>query len=360
MSISYADFPYPLVCQPLYKPKIWGGRQLADILGKELPDDPRIGEAWEVSDMPEGASAVANGPLAGQSLRDVLAQWGREILGVDGAETLADQGHPSEIGFPILVKFIDAQEDLSIQVHPSRDDCRSQFPTERSKDETWIVIHAEPGGRVFHGFNPGVDAAELQQRLDDDSVLAALRSVEVQAGDIIQIQSGTVHAMCRGLVILEIQDPSVSTFRLYDYGRLGDNGHPRELHIHQAQQVLRYDMEKPLLHPNRRKYSWGWHETVIDCASYRIERFEARGLLAWSVNPRTYQVLIPIAGAGTLTGGSETVDLIPGRTLLLPAHLGNVRIASREGAQFILAGAPGPMLMDAAVTPGVSAGNSSQ
>ena len=339
MSEIFGDHPYPLLCAPVFKPKIWGGRRMEAFYEKNLPCGT-IGESWEVADLPEGHSTIANGPLAGRSLHEVIAQWGAE-------HNLLGDAWP-EGPFPLLVKIIDAHQDISIQVHPGEEDCLERYPNCRGKDECWVVLRAEPGARMFHGFQPGVDREAFLKSLEAGNPAGCLRDIEVAPGDTLRIAPGTVHALGKGIMILEIQQPSDTTFRIYDYDRPGDDGQPRALHIPEALSVMQFDTGSAVLTPRAKAHPWGQHEVVVDCPAYRVERLEAKGLLGWNVDSRSFQILFVLSGYATLTGGDETLSLRPGQTVILPANLDKVRLKCQKSTQLVLAGAPGVPLLSAA------------
>jgi len=221
--------PYPLIFDPILKPKVWGGRFLAQ-LGKSLPADATIGESWELADLPssipEGRSVIANGSLAGWSLREAIGEHEKQIM---GAGSLTSDG-----GFPLLIKFLDAREDLSVQVHPSEEYVR-EHPESHLKSEAWVVIAAEPGATIYRGVKPEVTAEQFALHIDSGTVVDDLIAVPAKIGECHYLPSGTCHALGAGIVVAEIQTPSDTTFRVYDWGRTG-----RELHVAQALQCIKF------------------------------------------------------------------------------------------------------------------------
>ena len=228
--------PYPLVFAPVVLEKIWGGRRL-ERLGKSLPTPQgRYGESWEVADLAStsasgaggGAvrSIIANGPLAGRTLGDAVARWGSRLIGSAGG---AGDGHGTGPGaaFPLLVKFLDASENLSVQVHPSPAFLK-RHPERGAhlKTESWYIVDAEPGAKLYTGLRPGLTRAQLEAHIRDGSLVNDLLSVPAVPGECHTLPSGTVHALGAGVLVAEVQTPSDTTFRVFDWGRTG-----RELHI---------------------------------------------------------------------------------------------------------------------------------
>lgn len=324
---------YPLLCEPVLKERIWGGRALGVRFGKATPDGVTIGESWEVADLPEGTSRIANGPLAGRTLTELQAEQG---------VALAGSAWPAG-RFPLLVKLLDAAQDLSVQVHPSAADCARWFPGHHSKDETWVVVDTAPGARVIHGVRPGTRSHQFERHAREGTILRCLREQPVVAGMALRIAPGVVHALGAGVMVLEIQQPSDSTFRLHDYGR------GRQLHLDEALRVTRLDLSvEPLLHIRSTGHAWGRHDLVVDVPAYRIERLHAADPLAWQVSPRTAQAVTCLAGGGALRGARVGVELTAGATCLLPAGLGEVWFAPAAPSVMVLAGASGEPLCEPA------------
>lgn len=234
--------PYVLTFAPILKAKVWGGRRLAR-LGKALPPGVDVGESWEIADLASTSagggggdaarSVIMNGPLEGKTLHEAMELWGWRLLG---------ESSPSEAGgFPLLVKFLDAREHLSVQVHPSPDYARAH-PEAHLKTECWYVVDAEPGSVIYKGVNPGVTRADIERALrtgQGEGVVELLDAVPAVVGECHNLPSGTVHALGAGVLVAEVQTPSDTTFRVYDwaaeYGRAG-----RELHVEQALACIDY------------------------------------------------------------------------------------------------------------------------
>jgi mannose-6-phosphate isomerase len=227
---------YPLTFQPLFKERVWGGRNLERLYRKALPPGVPIGESWEITDRPEAASVVANGPLAGKDLRWLMEQHSKELLGL---------AHSQNGRFPLLIKLLDAQEKLSLQVHPPAR-VAARLGGE-PKTELWYIADARPGAELYAGLRRGVTRAEFEWKIKEGSVADCFHHVPVNAGDVMFLPSGRVHAIGAGLVIFEIQQNSDTTFRVFDWNRPGLDGRPRELHVEQSLQCIDFnDFEPPL------------------------------------------------------------------------------------------------------------------
>jgi mannose-6-phosphate isomerase len=215
--------PAILHFSPIYKDKIWGGRKLETLFSRKIPAG-EIGESWEISDYGDDRSVVAQGPWKGRDFRSIYKMYPREVLG-SGMEGLP---------FPLLVKLIDAKEKLSVQVHPSDEYARKKDPIHSGKKEAWIVLQADPGAKLVVGFSKTTNREEYAELIQKNQAESVLQEILVSPGDGFLLEPGTVHAIGAGLVLLEIQQSSDSTYRVYDYGR------PRELHLEKALDVLNF------------------------------------------------------------------------------------------------------------------------
>lgn len=213
----------PLQFSAIYQERVWGGRGLTRHLGRTLPAGGPIGESWEIVDRPEAQSIVAAGPWAGRTLREVITAHATEFMG---------PRWPAARPFPILVKWLDCSDRLSLQVHPPASIAAGLGG--EPKTENWYIAHAEPGAAVLAGLTPGVDAAKFRAALGDGTAEQLVHRLPTQAGDSLLIHSGVMHAIDAGNLILEIQQNSDTTYRVYDWGRVGLDGKPRALHIEQS------------------------------------------------------------------------------------------------------------------------------
>jgi mannose-6-phosphate isomerase len=293
---------YPLKLVPVFKQRIWGGRKLEEVFGKTLPPGEKIGESWEIADLPEGQSTIARGPLAGQTLSDVVRQHAQELAGT--------RDFPER--FPLLVKFLDAQDVLSVQVHPNAETCRRMGKGD-PKTECWYIIQAEPGAVIYKGLKQEVTKEQFAKGIKDGTAADLLAVVPVKAGECHFIPAGTVHSLGAGLLIAEVQTPSDTTYRVFDWNRVDDAGKSRPLHIAEALESIHFDVtpdELPVTTVGR----------LVDCEFFKVdkghqarhgERFLSRGCL---------RVLIVLTGGGTiLSREAEPVEFKAGDSLVIPA-----------------------------------------
>src|SRR5262245_7164495 len=215
---------YPLTFHAVLKRYLWGGRRLGSVLGKPIGEGSDYAESWEIADHAQGQSIVAQGPLVGTTLHDLVASRRDELLG----------RHAPQSRFPLLFKFLDCQRDLSVQVHPDDAAAARLDPPDLGKTEAWLILDAQPGSRVYAGLKAGVDRADLEREVKRGQVVPCLSRFEPQGGDCIFIPAGTVHALGAGLLVAEIQQASDTTYRLFDWNRVGPDGRPRPLHVEQA------------------------------------------------------------------------------------------------------------------------------
>ncbi len=312
--------PYPLVFKPILKQKVWGGRRLAQ-LGKPLPPEATIGESWELADLPQtipdGRSVITNGPLAGRTLHEVIGDHKQPVM---GAATLTD-----ESGFPLLIKFLDACENLSVQVHPSDDYVRKN-PQTHLKSEAWVVIAAEPGAVIYRGVKPQVTAEQFAAHIETGKVVDDLIAVPVKTGECWYLPSGTCHALGAGIMVAEIQTPSDTTFRVYDWGRTG-----RELHVSQALACIHFGEQTEETDPPGLPVQAAGMKTtpLLKTKRFVIERLEAFTdavlPVVTSGLPVVWMILNGRAQVAAYHGSSDSIDVdLPiGTTALMPAALEN-------------------------------------
>jgi mannose-6-phosphate isomerase len=316
---------YPLTFQPIFKQRVWGGRNLERLYQKPLPPDQRIGESWEITDRPEGVSLIANGPLAGKNLRWLMEQHRQDVLGAQAATTGP---------FPLLVKILDAQETLSVQVHPP-DAVAAQLGGE-SKTEIWYITDATPQAELFVGLKPGVTRADFERRIKDGTVAEALHHFLVKAGDAMFLPSGRLHAIGGGNVLFEIQQNSDTTYRVFDWNRVGLDGKPRELHIAQSLASIDFNDFAPSLIAS--KYSR--NETfkvryLVDDPLFRVDACQVKRGRRFHLRSASAQVLGLLRGRLAIVHGDTTLTLKAGEFCLLPACLGRVTLTAELQTEFL-------------------------
>ena len=306
------DTLHPLRFEPILKRLIWGGRRLGTVLGKPIGDGSQYAESWEISDHRADVSRVAEGPLAGSDLRALIRDHGTNLFG--SAVGPRDQ-------FPLLVKFIDAHQDLSVQVHPD-DDRGRRLANDNGKTETWVILHAEPGSRIYAGLRPGVTPESMARALSDGTVADLLHSFPAKAGDCILIPAGIVHAIGAGVMLAEVQQMSDATFRLHDWGRVGPDGQPRALHIAESLESIDYAAGpvSPLV-TEPEAIDGGTRETLSRSEFFALERLELTGPTAIGSADR-FTIVIGLGGAASIGFDGAQVRVGLGDTVLLPAALG--------------------------------------
>lgn len=290
---------YPLCFTPVFKERIWGGQRLRQWF-PDCPEGVPFGEAWVLSDHPEGPTAIANGPYEGRYLHEVMQLEPAWFQGIQ------------EERFPLLVKVIDAADDLSIQVHPD-DAYGYAHAGERGKTECWWVLRAEPGAHIVYGHTAG-SRLEFEQRVARGEWSELLRTVPVQAGDFVFVPAGKLHALGRGVMVLEIQQSSDTTYRVYDYDRVDKEGKRRPLHLQDALNVIRYpDLE---VKDERRPLERPAGEHLVTCPYFSVDRWDIAGRETFAGQPLS--ILSVAAGHGTLRHESGFIDLRPGTQVLIP------------------------------------------
>lgn len=295
-----------LKLRPSCKDYLWGGRRLIEEYGKEYEGEV-LAETWELSCHPAGPSFIANGKYAGKTLQQFIETEGKEVLGKN-CRRFRD--------FPILTKFIDARDNLSIQVHP---DNRYALKNEGEygKTEMWYVMDAGEDAFLYYGFKKEISTEEFAERIEKDTLLEVLNAVPVQKGDVLFIESGTIHAIGKNILIAEIQQNSNVTYRVYDYGRVGKDGKKRDLHIEKALAVTN---RVPMI---RDKNSY---PHIADCDYFTVDKLNLDGCvmkkMEGNVSDVSFASILMLGGEGKITSGSETVSFCKGDSFFLPAGSG--------------------------------------
>lgn len=306
---------YPLLMDAFVRDALWGGTRIASFFGRDIPL-PRCAETWEISSRPEGPSRVANGPLAGRPLAEAL-----KAFGIDSP-------------FPLLFKLIDANDTLSVQVHP--DDASAARHGGEAKTEMWTILHAEPDAALYVGLREGVDRARLLEALEAGRLQDCLNRIPVQAGDAVLIPGGTVHAIGAGCLLYEVQQNSDTTYRLFDWNRKDDQGRPRPLHVEQALAVIDWDQGAPeIARPNT------GDDPCIPILHHRYFRMDRQRIApgeALRLDPGAdaFLAIFVVNGAVEIEGGGEQVTVPRGRSALLPGGAASGRALNDRPAEVLL------------------------
>ncbi len=311
---------YPLKFRPIIKERIWGGNRLKTLLNKDVQGIENSGESWELSCVKDNVSIIANGSLAGMALDEAIEKYKEELVGDIYRECGKD--------FPLLIKFIDAQDDLSVQVHPD-DALAHEVHNCKGKTEMWVVMEAEKGSKLISGFKQKTDPNDYKRLLDTGEFLDRLCATEVKRGDAIFVPAGRIHAIGKGIVIAEIQQTSDVTYRVYDYKRRDKNGNERELHVDLAQRAINFeDLDSGFCNyqpVDKRRVE------VVECPYFKTGFLKLSGNLTRDYSAeRNCVILICISGSGEVDG----VTFSRGTTLLVPAVTEKMEIRT-EGCEFI-------------------------
>jgi mannose-6-phosphate isomerase len=306
---------YPLKFTKVLKEKVWGGREFESFFGQSLPAGKTFGESWEVSAHPNGPSVVAEGPWAGVSLPELVKREGARLVGRGVFQRFGDT-------FPLLIKYLDIHDKLSIQVHPDNEYALAH-EGEFGKSECWYVLKASPDARLILGLAPGVTHEVFAKQSAAGQWKGLFREVSVAAGDFIHVVPGTVHASLTGSVLIcEIQQNSDTTYRIYDFDRL-ENGTKRPLHLDKALEVIRFEEEPRLSHAgqrHRQALSGAVLEPLVTDPQYVVDRLEVNGTWKESVEDR-FKILSILEGGGAIVHAGKAWLVQEGETWFLPAGL---------------------------------------
>ncbi|MDP2337082.1 MAG: mannose-6-phosphate isomerase [Bacteroidota bacterium] len=308
---------YPLKFTPIYKDKIWGGSKVKTVLNKDFGNLPNCGESWEISGYENNVSIISNGYLAGNSLEELIEVYMGDLVGDQVFETFG-------LEFPLLIKFIDANDDLSIQVHPD-DEMASERHNGSGKTEMWYVLQADQGSRLQSGFNQPVDQEKYLEKLEQVELTDILNFEEVTAGDVFFIPAGRVHAIGKGILLTEIQQTSDVTYRIYDYDRRDDKGNLRELHTELALDAIDYK-----LYPEyKTKYEPKINESVelVSCQYFTTNLLELNQTIEKDYNKLdSFVIYICLEGELQIETESGSESVQKGGTILIPASIENVQL----------------------------------
>jgi mannose-6-phosphate isomerase len=305
---------YPLRFQPLWRHYVWGGRRLETVLHKPIPPDQPCAESWEIVDRGPDQSRVLYGTLPGHSLGDLVREQGPALLG----------RHAPRQQFPLLLKFLDAQQPLSLQVHP--DDARAAIlePADLGKTEAWVVLAAEPGSYLYAGLRRGFDRPALQRELSRGTCQLCVERLEPRPGDCIFLPAGVVHALGPGLLVVEIQQSSDTTYRLFDWNRVGTDGRPRQLHVAEALATIDYE-HGPVSIRQPQAAETPHVERLVACDKFVLDRWRLAAPQPIGGDGRCHIVVV-LEGAVRLPNDPADAPLTLGQVALLPAACGPLPI----------------------------------
>ncbi len=300
---------YPLQFEPILKERIWGGEKLKTLLHKPITSNI-TGESWELSTVEGDVSIVANGEWKGKSLTELINSFPDEILGTVVHNRFGKQ-------FPLLFKYLDAREDLSIQVHPN-DELAKKRHNSFGKTEMWYIMQADDNARIIVGFKENSNAEEYLENLKNKTLLSILDDVKVKSGDVFFLETGTVHAIGAGLVVAEIQQTSDITYRLYDFDRVDANGNTRELHVDLALEAINYNrVETKKSYTNNSNQS----NSVVDCPYFTTNFIPLDGVISVSKSGETFTVYMCVEGSFEIEYNNSKTQYIKGDTVLIPAAM---------------------------------------
>jgi mannose-6-phosphate isomerase len=316
---------YPLKFKPIYKRRIWGGQRLQEVFGKDIPAGEKIGESWEIADLPEDLSArrmadksiIANGELAGQTIGSAIEKYPKEIM---GDEKFAGP-------FPLLIKFLDAGDILSVQVHPDKEACQRLGKGE-PKTECWYIVSATDRAVIYKGVKKGVTKEKFAEAIKKGNAAEMLVKVTVREGECHSLPAGTAHSIGAGILIAEIQTPSDTTYRVYDWNRIDADGKKRELHIEEALESIHFGQRGDELMVTR-------FGRLADCENFKVDKgYQGKGSEVL-IRPGEMKVLIIVSGRGTIAGAElEAVEFKAGDTILIPAaYMGTMRF--KEATEYL-------------------------
>lgn len=313
---------YPLKCNPVYKQKIWGGQTISSHFHREIPPG-KIGESWELCAREDGMCTVANGPLQGRTLQELIEKYGKNLL---GTKVWTQYG----ASFPLLIKILDANDRLSVQVHP--DDAYAKTHGESNgKNEFWYIIDAKPGAELIYGLEDGVTKEILSEAVRRGEIGHCLRRISIHPGNVIDIPAGTVHAILGGILLAEIQQNSNTTYRLYDWDRVDANGQKRPLHIRQALESIHFGQNLLPRVPEKVDQTdtyclWN----ILKNAYFRAYKLELDGSYLAQTDETAFIACMVLKGCGSLLSKAGECQLSPGDTVLIPADMGPCRFSGKQ------------------------------
>lgn len=304
--------------KPLLKQTIWGGNKIIPF--KKLSESlDNVGESWEISGVKDNETIVADGPMEGKSLNAVVEEMGAKLVGRDNYKRFGNE-------FPLLIKFIDARDDLSIQVHPT-DEIAVRQGRERGKTEMWYLMDSDPGAKLYSGLKSEITPDQYKDMVENDTICDALAQYEVKADDVFFLPAGRIHAIGTGCFLAEIQQTSDVTWRIYDFKRKDKNGNYRELHTKQAAEAIDYHVEKDYRTEYRPEKNQGVN--LVNCPYFNTAVYDLDEPMTLDYSELdSFVILIGLKGEGTITDAEgNTTSLKAGETVLIPAEETEVKVA---------------------------------
>jgi mannose-6-phosphate isomerase len=299
----------PLKFAPILKRIRWGGRRLGELLGKKIGPESDYAESWEICDHGADQSIVASGPFRGWELNRLVHAQAHELLGK----------HAGLPEFPLLIKFLDAHDRLSVQVHPNDEQARAFVPKERGKTEAWVILAAEPESAIYAGLKNGVDEAALRSAVARGTIEECLNRLQVEAGDCLYIPAGTVHAIGEGVLLAEVQQSSDLTYRLFDWNRTGTDGKPRPLHIEEALACVDFELGPVYkVSPNHVPGDKPVREQLVKCPYFTIYRHSLSKPVTIADDRRCH-IIVGLQGSFHCISGAQGESVSVGETVLVPA-----------------------------------------
>ncbi len=317
---------YPLKFKTIFKDKLWGGQKIKTVLGKDFGDLPNCGETWEISGVPGNVSVVAEGPLAGQDLNQIIHSYGADLLGNKVSKQYGND-------FPLLVKFIDANDDLSIQVHPD-DKLAKQRHDSFGKTEMWYIFQADSGSKLISGFNRPLTKEEYLKYFNDGRLMDILNQEEVQADDVFFLPAGRVHTIGKGLLLAEIQQTSDVTYRIYDFDRTDDRGIKRELHVEEALDAIDYKHypEYKTRYENRKDEA----VELVKCEYFTTNKLDFdQSIFRDYASLDSFKILVCMEGSADIIVSGSVYPIGKGEAMLVPATIKSIELETEAGFKML-------------------------
>ena len=324
---------YPLRFEPIFRRYIWGGQRLATVLNKPIGSES-CAESWEIVDHNEDQSIVTAGPLRGKSLGDLIREHGSELLGSSAYARITASDVPQQLNgrFPLLLKFLDANRSLSVQVHPDDSMGATLNPPDFGKTEAWYVMHADSGAKIYAGLKQGVTQAQFRDAIEQGETEALLHSFEPTAGDCVFIRAGTLHAIGEGLLIAEIQQASDTTFRVFDWNRVDKDGKPRDLHIEES--LAATDFELGPVNPVAAKDTEFSNATeIVSSEKFVMRRWQCDQPIV--INDNKMHIIAVTKGSAQIANDPGDQPLSLGNTALIPAACSQTTITPQQPAEIL-------------------------